>query len=371
MSGQNEGTTSNPLVPQDPATQPAVPEPMPPALDEFEQAVVQEFEKAEIDAAAFAAARAAEEGGEGEGSAEASTTTTPATPATPEPQPPTDPQAPTPSPADPNAPQPQPESSGATGDSDTPPVADPHADAPDSYLGRSRADVEAALQTLDWARGLPPEALQGMDAYLSGQYVLVPAAQANVSQPTTQLQSQTQTQTTTDDADEYLDPAVAKRLAAMEAELNGLRETTTATVQQQQQEQQNALLRAVETQSAAYAQTKSLTPEEIATLQRTATQLGTMQVGLSLHRTDLNAAVKHALDLAYLSDPSFQSREVDRLLAQRQSEAQTLSARKARAGAVTSASGSAPQPTPTPPSKMTAQEKEKAMIAEVAASMNV
>lgn len=237
------------------------------------------------------------------------------------------------------------------------------------FLGRPRSEIEQALQMHDWARSLPPEALQGIDAYLSGQYVLVPADQVAGGGAPTPATTTTTTPSSTDDFLDDVDPDVARRFREQQERLDALEAQTQATVQSQQQQQQDALLHAIEVGGEEFKTAKNLTDDDLQRVMDSAAKAATLTVGMQLYRSDPKRAVIHALDLAYLSDPDFRQREIDRRAAEQNEANRALAERKRRAGSVTSAGGSVPKPTPTPPSKMTAPERDAAMAAEVAAAM--
>lgn len=365
-----QGTTPHPLIPQDPEATPTGP-PTNGAtalqelkttaedlLSEFEQAVIADFGAHEHEQRETESEGGTEGAGAGDGEDEEGTTdlgggpSAPAGPAQPA-QEGTDPSAPG------SAPSPQPDASGAT---TAPPAAAD--DAAPTYLGRPRSDVEAALQAYDYFRSLPPQALQAVDAYLSGGYVLVPAASAGEGAPATPPSP-----APTPDDDDYLDPAVAKRINDLQSELQSLKQTTQQQVQSQQQAQEQELLAAIDRASAEFSTSRQLSDAEREQVMETAARLGTMQTGMALYPTDYTRAVTHALDLAYLSRPEFQQREIDRRAQQQIEEQRALAERKSRAGAVTSAPGSVTKPTPTPPHKMTTQERDAAMSEEIAAAM--
>lgn len=241
-------------------------------------------------------------------------------------------------------------------------------DSPDVYLGRPRSDIEAALQTYDWAKNLPPAALQGIDAYLSGAYVLVPADQAEAVGNASPSASAAPSDDNRDFLDD-VDPDVAKRFREQQARLDALEATTAAQITQQQNEQQATLLQAIEVGGQEFGQTKELDKAELDRLMDSAARMATLTVGMQLYPSDPKRAVIHALDLAYLSDPDFRQREIDRRAAEQNEANRDLAARKRRAGSVTSAGGSVPKPTPTPPSKMTAPERDAAIADEIAQAM--
>lgn len=244
-------------------------------------------------------------------------------------------------------------------------------DAPDVYLGRPRSDIEAALQTYDWARGLPPDALSGIDAFLSGDYVLVPRSQVEAGGVSSSAPASTggQTPSSVDDDLDDLDPAAAARLRTMQQEIDSLRQATQSQVQASQTQREQDLLAAIDRGGAAFAASHDLTTEELERVYNTAARLSTIQTGMQANPNDMDKAVSHALDLAYLSDADFRQREIDRLSTKKVEEQRVLAERKARAGAVTASSGSITKPSPTPPSQMTGPERDKAIADEIAAAM--
>lgn len=378
MSGTaatNDTSTPNPLIPTDAPQQEITPKTAVETenLTEFEKGVVAEFE-AKAKEQTDGTDSGTDSGTDGEGGEDGDTASAQDPASTPEPAS-EDPDADAPTSAAPDpseAAQGQPGADG--GDSADGATPDPHSDAPAEYLGRPRADVETALQTYDWLRSLPAQALQGVDAYLSGGYVLVPADQVPPvgatpnsapagGQPSRQPSGQDD-----DDLDD-LDPAVARRLQKYEEELAALRQSTQSQVQSQVQQREQALLSAIDVGSEEFSKAHGLEAADLERVQEVATRLGTMQTGLAVYPNDLNKAVVHALDLAYYSDATLRQREIDRVADQRAEEERRLAERKRKAGAVSSASGSVVKPAPKPPEKMTAQEREEAIAQELAQAM--
>lgn len=267
------------------------------------------------------------------------------------------------------------EGSESAGGTDTPPEgpegsqAPPGApaDEPATYLGRPRQDVEAALQTLDYFRSLPGTALDGINAYLSGDYVLVPRDQ--VPTGATPSSGGAGSASSDDDDLEDLDPAVARRMQRLEEELNGLRQTAQQQAQQQVHTQEQQLVQALDTVGKRFQAEHGLTDEEMQALFNRGAQMETIVVGVRAYPTDPDKAVATALDLAYFSDDTLRQREIDRRAEERMQEQRALAARKTRAGAVTAASGNVAKPTPIAPSKMTAAQREAAIAEELAAAM--
>jgi hypothetical protein len=210
-----------------------------------------------------------------------------------------------------------------------------------------------------------PQAMAGIDAYLSGDYVLTPAQQAQ------QMQAQQappngngyEPDEEDDWDDEDIPPGVRARLDQMQAQMAQQQQVLISQQHVAQTAQQRAANEDIEMAASAYGDRRGLSEEEMSDLQNATGRLGVLPALVAKHNGNRIAALDEAFELAYWQTPEFRDREITR-----QAETSTKDRqRTTKAGKLSGSSGSQPREPQTP---RTAEANREAMIAEIAQSMN-
>lgn len=236
----------------------------------------------------------------------------------------------------------------------------------------------ALEELITWAQSLPPEAHAAINGYLSGTHVLVDVNDYQQPQVPVQgsgmgapapvpvgSQAGAPTAPAPLNPDDYLDPAMARELQAMRDQLAAIQQQTV-TVQQQTQQQQAAAIQA--RQAAAYEQALEVAKYSMAQdfgcddadLNALINVAARMQITPALVAANPNAphlAFRQALETAYFADPTFRSRELDRIRQQEAADAQATAERKRRASSL-SPTG-APVPRDPAPIRRPANRQEQ------------
>lgn len=241
---------------------------------------------------------------------------------------------------------------------DAPSASAPTDDDVIEWEGRQlkRGEAKALVEFYDWARA-NPGAMQAFDAYLTGQYDLVPKGyvpqqQQQATGPIQQVQTEE-----VEDPYEDLPPAVRDKLSKIDEY-----EQRFAALDQQQQVEQLAVAQTAVQKGTANFQTKfGLTDEDIAELSETTARMGILP-NIARERGDMLTAVEEALEVAYWRTPKFR----DLAFQRQQTEAAEDLKRQQRASALSGASGSTPRggTSPSNPS-----DRRVAMVNEITQAM--
>lgn len=209
-------------------------------------------------------------------------------------------------------------------------------------------EAQELVEFYEWARA-NPQVMAGVNAYLSGQYQLVPVQQE-------------ETKPEEDDEWEHVDPSIKSRFEALQAEVQQMAAWRQQWVQQQTYEQvvraQTDLAAGIERFNSRY----SLTEDELQTLQNEAAELSILPALIQKHNGDRVAAVDEALETAYWRSETFRQREFDKERLNEKNDAK----RKSTASKLSGSSGSVPRHRETP---STPEQRKEAMIREIAEAM--
>lgn len=255
---------------------------------------------------------------------------------------------------------------GAAGTLDTTPeAAAPPAAGP---VGPSPEDVAAGQQLLSWFRGLSPDAMHGIDLYLSGQYVLVPREQA----ATPQVQQQSSPPDDDDDED-FLDPRAKREIERLRQEVQSIRQTEQQTIAQQQAAREQEYLRIGQEVTNTFATNYGLSEAETQRVMAVTANLGIINGLMKETSGDYSAALARAYETAMYVDPELRAKVVtppattptttSTTPPQVEIDANAHAAmveRRKRAGAVSSGGGSTPRTAPPPKDHTTAMAEELA-----------
>ncbi len=135
--------------------------------------------------------------------------------------------------------------------------------------------------------------------------------------------------------------------------------------QQQQQAEAAAAeaMRAVTDGVAAFRETYDVTDDDLEQLRQEAADLGVARRLQETNGGDATKAVRDALEIAYLRNPQYRERELERHTARALEESQ----RQAKLGALNGSGGSAPRTEPQP---STAEQRQASIVDAVRAAMN-
>lgn len=237
-------------------------------------------------------------------------------------------------------------------------VSEPPSDPDDGFVeiaGQKirKDEAQALVEFYEWARH-NPQAMAGINGYLSGQYVLTPAEQAE--------QARQEKTTEVDDEWEDVDPAVKQRFEELKRQTEELDQWRQEWMQQQTQEQVARAQTDLQTGREKFNSKYELTGDELQTLEAEAAELAILPALISKHQGDRVAAVEEALETAYWRSEEFRQREIDK----RQISEKNDQKRKQKASKLTGSSGSVPRNRPEP---STAEQRREAMITEIADAM--
>lgn len=222
----------------------------------------------------------------------------------------------------------------------------------------SRQEAKALVEFYEWANQ-NPQAMAGVNGYLSGQYDLVPRGQQPQQTPE-QRAAEEERQRLSQEAWDDLDPIVRERLA----EVDQIRQEL-AYFRQQHQDAALADARAqLQVGVDRFNDRFKLSEEELKSLQDETGALGILPSLIHKHNGDKIAAVEEALETTYWRSEEFRMREFQR---QQQQERKTKD-RTTKASKLAGSSGSVPRETQSS-SPATREEKKEAMIAEIASAM--
>lgn len=241
----------------------------------------------------------------------------------------------------------------------------------------TRDEIPVIRDLYEWQRSLPPDAIEGINAFLSGQYILVPrqASQggqnpvqgdgvAGVGSPTTTGDPASATVPPVApapiDPDDYLDPKAAQDIAALRQQLANMEAAAQsqqqAQAQQYQQQFNQQVTAAVTSARQAIIDKYNLTDDEYARLATTTAQRQVTDAFVRANPNDMSAGFVAALDSVYWTDPAFRQREIDRIRAAEAQQAKAISDRKAKATAL---SGGAAPVSRTTPSRRPSNSNEQ------------
>lgn len=231
-------------------------------------------------------------------------------------------------------------------ETETPPAEPQFVDVAGKQLRVDEA--QALVEFYEWARQ-HPDAMAGVNGYLSGAYDLVPRGQ---EQPPPGAPAP-------EDEDwEDVDPVIRKKFEELEA----LR-TDLDRFQQAQYQAQIAQERAnLEAGKERFNQKFGLDETQMQALETETAQLGILPSLIAKHNGDKITAVEEALETAYWRSPEFRAREFER----QQEVAKKDTARKTKASKLAGSSGSVPRNQANP---STPEQRRESMIAEIAEAM--
>lgn len=274
-----------------------------------------------------------------------------------EPTPPTPPTEPTPSPAPSPAPSPDPESYTIG----------------DRTLTADQA--REALHVYDWAQGLTPDHVAVIDAVFSGDYVVVPRDQAPPpSQPGTSPvpPSGASGGGGGDEIDlDALDPDTRAYIERQRAQIEQyVQQATQPLIQANAQQHQQQVIAQLDQGAQTFMQRMNLTEQDIGTLQQRVAETGILPGIASRHRNNLSAAMEEALEAAYWTTPQYRDRAIaaqtEAQLAADRQRATEDAKRQRKASSLTGSAGSVPRTQPP----ATKQDRDKAMVGDIAAAMS-
>lgn len=212
----------------------------------------------------------------------------------------------------------------------------------------TKEQVEGLVDFYRWAKA-NPEGLAQFDAYLQGQYELVPRGYLAARQATSQQSPRAE-----EDPFEGLDPKLAATLSQMQSRLDQV-------AQMNAQQQVVSYAKGVETAAARVKERYGLEDED---MERLTLHTARLQILPALMRQtgDAATAAEQAMELAYWQIPEFRDRE----LARRSQSTLEQQKRAMKASRLSGSSGSAPRNGSTP---RTREERMAAMTQEIAQLM--
>lgn len=250
-----------------------------------------------------------------------------------------------------------------------------------AWSALSEAEAEAAYQTHQWATSLTAPQVEGINALLSGEYVLVPRSQwEQVEGGRTDSPPSSSSANDNDDGDDdFLDPAVKARMDKYEQELRDLRESQRAIDEERQrsaqrniESQQEMLLRAIDTASSKFAIEHGIDTSLVEQIQQVAADRGLLAPNMQRYASPEDAVSATLAEAAWLVEAFRENKlqaELDARTAQQESQAQEAAARKGRAAAVSSSPGSVGRAEAPSPPPRTLHERTKAIAADLDAMM--
>lgn len=236
--------------------------------------------------------------------------------------------------------------------------------------------IQNGIELKAWSDSLPEQAKVGINAYLSGEYVLVDRKEYEKIQKGEKVQAQptpeSATPTLTDEDLAELPPSVAASIRQQQeqlAQISEWRQQQEAAQQQQQiVAQQNQIRSAVDKVTAEIKSTYALTDEEFKKLDDLTGKSGYVPRLAVAYGGDVEKALREAFQLNY--DKNFQQRELQRQALANQTatakvEAQDskVKSRKANAAALNPAGNSVPSGNNKP---VTSEDKRAARVADIA-----
>lgn len=232
--------------------------------------------------------------------------------------------------------------------------------------------MEQLFQLASWAGSLNPTQAAFIDAVLSGQIpqdqiqsLLVPQL-ANTPQAPAAPEPLIPDPTSLDPDYEPVDPIMAQQLAQMREAIN----QQNLLLQQQLAAQQQTQSATIEQQIMAGAQQfqtqYQLTDEERETLINDAV-IAQVLPGIAKSIPDPSLGIQKAMEIAYWQNPTFRQRAIQSEIQQTTQQQTNAAVRKSKASVLAGGGGSVPRN--NAPAPMTKQDRQKAMAAEIAASM--
>lgn len=253
--------------------------------------------------------------------------------------------------------------SDAAGDSSSAPSEEEELETPVltqdqiEFLGRklARDQAEALGQFYDWAQENPTY-VQAFDAWLRGDYELVPAGQQAQAPAPADSSPQEEVEQEEDLSD--LPASVRAKLTQFDAVQAQVERLNQAQAAEQLRVAQTAVAKGKDT----YQTRMGLTDEDMVELEGAAVRLGVLP-NIAAQTNDMIRAVEETLDLAYWSTPKFR----EAALAKQAQQNNEALKRQRKANALGSSSGSVPR---TASSSNTPQERREAMISELSKALN-
>lgn len=299
---------------------------------------------------------------------------------------------------------------GAAPTASDPPAAAPHPDTPAGATAAPPTVIEIPgigtvtpeqaqeiTQLYQWAQSLDPTQAQAITDLLSGGYALTPrtpdtpaasgpgvtpsaggvgAPAGGVTNPLYAPAAPTITPPPDFDPSQYADPELARMVHDQQTALANLAAQQQAATQAQAQaqarqvQQEQARLQAeADIATAEFASTHGL---DEATSQRLVQTAVSMQVIPSLyakHGQDPRKAMNEALEIAYWTDPATRAQAIQSQVEQHLNQSADTDDKKRRAAALSGAGGVVPR-TPPAAQPLTKDQREAAMISEIATAMN-
>lgn len=297
-----------------------------------------------------------------------------------------------------------------------PPPTQP-VDEPVVWAGQTfePTDMQRIVQQDNLLRSLPPETIQGIDAYIGGQAALIPAQEAQqfmewkragsppvqpqytpppqqyapaapVTPPGVQPgypppvppgqpyqqpypgQAPVAYQSMDPTLPDYLPPAAAQQLAQVQQELARVQQQEQANAQQQLQQERMQLQAGIQAATSTFGQTQGLTPMEVDGLVQQAVQLGVLPALQQKHNGNAEAAMAEALEAAYWQNPIYRQRELDRRAGTLQTDQEIAATRQGKLASLSGNGGGTPPPQAPPPSP-TGDPRRDGMTAAIAQAM--
>lgn len=244
----------------------------------------------------------------------------------------------------------------------------PESGAAFTLAGASYTEPELtrALATHQWFARLPDHVVQGIDAYLSGQYQLVPlVAPATAAGPVSPSSPPPQVE-----EEEWLDPRAAQEIQSLRAEVEALKGNVTSTSQQQMETALRNQQTIIETTAHSFAEEYSLAEDQMSEL---VSVLNNAQILSGLHHQhngDVAKAMRAGLEMTLWSTPSLRdsvlARQAEVAQLELAQQTQDDERRKQQLSALSGSGGSAPRRDPIP---RTPEDRQRAMRDTIAAAM--
>jgi hypothetical protein len=242
----------------------------------------------------------------------------------------------------------------------------PTAPAPITFRGIEITEdqMEAMVNVHNWATSLPDAQKDQINALLSGQYELVPRG----TTPPAAAPASSGVPSPTPDED-YLDPAVARDIAAMNERVAAMEAQAATYAQAQHREMEQQRIQAIAAGQAAIRDKFSLSDAELEQLIASTTQAQIIPALAAQYPNDPLKAFTTALETTYFSNPTFQQREVQRRMDEASAQAEQVAAKRRKAASL--AGSSAPVPREEKPlTALTPDQAQLSMIEELKAAMN-
>jgi len=239
----------------------------------------------------------------------------------------------------------------------------------------SEDQIVQALQVHNYFARLSPDQVRGIDALMSGQYRLAPANDRTEPQPIQPVVSpgHSPSPPSPTEEGEWLDPSAQRAINRLQAEIDQLRQSTTASltpvVQRQQDADYQQRLDIINAVSDNFQRTYELEDPQMRALEQAIVESQTLPA-LTHRYGSLQNGMQAALEMYFWSTPQLR----DNHLAKQQSAAQAdlaaqdaATLRKQQLTALSASGGSAPRREPVP---STPEDRHAAMTQEIAQAMN-